>query len=98
MPEKAISEVQATTSQVSLGGALPQVKVKLAYKLLGVSSRVSRVLVSLDRVVDTDPLIFTFWPEVLEQESSQPPDSSLDALRERVKTLSSEKAALHEKI
>jgi len=36
---------------------------------------------------------------VLEQGSSQPPDSlKLDALRERVKTLSSEKAALHEKI
>ena len=40
VPEKAVSEVQPTTSQVSSGGALPQVKVKLAYKLLGVSSRV----------------------------------------------------------
>ena len=40
VPEKAISEVRATTSQVSLGSVLPQEKVKLAYKLLGVSSRV----------------------------------------------------------
>ena len=35
VPEKAISEVRATTSQVSSGSALPQEKVKLAYKLLG---------------------------------------------------------------
>ena len=40
VPEKAISEVRATTSQVSSGSVLPQEKVKLAYKLLGVSSRV----------------------------------------------------------
>jgi len=44
-------------------------------------------------------LFFTFWQEVLEQGSSQAPDNSeLNALRERVKTLSSKKAALHEKI
>ena len=60
MPEKAISEVQATTSQVSSGSVLPQEKVKLAYKLLGVSSRVLRVLVFLDRIIYTDPLVFTF--------------------------------------
>ena len=58
VPEKAISEVRTTTSQVSSGSALPQEKVKLAYKLLGVSSRVSRVLVFLDRVVYTDLFIF----------------------------------------
>ena len=91
--------VQTTTSQVSSASVLPQEKVKLAHKLLGVSSRICRVLVFLDRVVYTDLLVFTFWQEVLEQGSSQPPDNSeLDALRERVKTLSSEKAALHEKI
>ena len=45
VPEKAVSEVQATTSQVSSGGALPQVKVKLAYKLLEVSSLICRVLI-----------------------------------------------------
>jgi len=44
-------------------------------------------------------LFFISWQEVLEQGSSQPPDNSeLDALRERVKALSSEKVALQEKI
>ena len=60
VPQKAISVVQATTYQVSSGSAMPQEKLKLAFKLLGVSSRVSRVLVFLDRVVYTDPLVFTF--------------------------------------
>ncbi|XP_039803732.1 HIV Tat-specific factor 1 homolog [Panicum virgatum] len=35
VPQKVVSEVQATTSQVSSGSAMPQEKVKLAYKLLG---------------------------------------------------------------
>jgi len=43
-PEKAISVVQASTSQVSSGCVLPQEKLKLAFKLLGVSSRIFRVL------------------------------------------------------
>ena len=60
VPQKAVSEVRATTSQVSSGSALPQEKVKLAYKLFGVSSRIYRVLVFLDRVVYTDPLILYF--------------------------------------
>ena len=59
VPQKTISVVQATTSQV-LSGVVPQEKLKIAFKLLGVSSRVSRVLISLDRVVGTDPLVFTF--------------------------------------
>ena len=42
--KKAISEVRASTSQVSLGSVVPQEKLKLAFKLLGVSSRISRVL------------------------------------------------------
>ena len=58
--EKAISELRATTSHVSSGSVQPQEKVKLAYKLLGVSSRVLRVLVFLDRIIYTDPLVFTF--------------------------------------
>ena len=58
--EKAISEVQATTSQVSSGSVLPQEKVKLAYKLLGVSSRVLRVLVFLDRVMYADPFVLYY--------------------------------------
>ena len=60
MPEKAVSEVRATTSQVSSGSAPPQEKVKSAYKLLRVSSRIYRVLIFLDLVVYTDPLVFTF--------------------------------------
>jgi len=43
-PEKAISVVQVSTSQVSSGCVLPQEKLKLAFKLLGVSSRIFRVL------------------------------------------------------
>ena len=43
-PKKAISVVQASTSQVSSGSVLPQEKLKLAFKLLGVSSRIIRVL------------------------------------------------------
>ena len=57
VPQKAISVVQATTSQVLSGSAVPQEKLKLAFKLLGVSSRVSRVLVFLNRVVYTDSLV-----------------------------------------
>ena len=40
-----------------------------------------------------------FWQEVLEQEGSIPQDDTeLNALKERVKTLSSEKVALQEKL
>ena len=39
VPEKAISEVRASASQVSSGSVMPQEKLKLAFKLLGVSSR-----------------------------------------------------------
>ena len=42
--EKAIFEVRASTSQIPSGSVLPQEKLKLAFKLLGVSSRISRVL------------------------------------------------------
>jgi hypothetical protein len=45
VPQKAVSVVQATTFQVSLGSALPQEKVKLSYRLLGVSSRITRVII-----------------------------------------------------
>ena len=44
VPKKAISEVRASASQVSSGTVVPQEKLKLAFKLLGVSSRISRVL------------------------------------------------------
>ena len=47
----------------------------------------------------TDLFVLLFWQEVLGQEGSQAQDDSeLNDLRERVKTHSSEKAALHEKI
>ena len=52
VPQKAVSKVRATTSQVSARSALPQEKVKLAYKLLGVSSRITSSTLS-DRVVCT---------------------------------------------
>jgi hypothetical protein len=41
----AVSVVQATSSLASSGSALPQEKIKLAHKLLTVSSRITRVLV-----------------------------------------------------
>ena len=59
VPQKVVSVVQTTTSQV-LSGAVPQEKLKLAFKLLEVSSRVSRVLVFLNRVVYTDSLVLYF--------------------------------------
>jgi len=61
VPKRAISMVQVTTSQVLSGSVVPQEKLKLAFKLLGVNSRVSRVLVSLDRVVATDPFVLYFF-------------------------------------
>ena len=44
VPEKAISVVQASASQISSGSVLPQEKLKLAFKLLGINSRIFRVL------------------------------------------------------
>ena len=41
VPEKAISEVRASTSS---GSVLPQEKLKLAFNLMRVSSRILRVL------------------------------------------------------
>ena len=53
--------VHASTSLVSSGSVLPQEKLKLAHKLLSVSSRITRVLVLLlDQVIDTDLCIFIF--------------------------------------
>ena len=90
--EKAISNVRASTSS---GSILPQEKVELAFKLLGVSSRTLQIL-SMDRVVY---LSFVFLQEALGQEGGQAQDNTeLNALRERVKTLSSEKAALQGKL
>ena len=60
VPKKAISVMQATTSQVSSGSVVPQEKLKLAFKLLGVSSRVSRVLVFLDQVMYADPFVLYY--------------------------------------
>ena len=41
---KAVSVVEATTSQVSSESTPPQEKLKLAYKLFGVSSRILEYL------------------------------------------------------
>jgi len=53
--------VEASTSLISPGSTLPQEeKLKLAHKLLTVSSRIIRVLAYfLDRIVDTDLFVFT---------------------------------------
>ena len=39
-PKRASSEVRVSTSQVSSGSVVPHEKLKLAFKLLGVSSRI----------------------------------------------------------
>ena len=44
VPKKAISEVQASASQISSGSVLPREKVELAFKLLEVSSRMLLIL------------------------------------------------------
>ena len=44
VPKKAVSEVRASASQVSSGSVVPQEKLKLAFKLLGVSNLIFRVL------------------------------------------------------
>ena len=43
-PKRASSEVRASASQISSGSVVPQEKLKLAFKLLEVSSRIFRVL------------------------------------------------------
>ena len=53
----------------------------------------------MNRVVCTDLLFLLSWQEVLGQESSPAQDGSeLNALKEGVKMLSYEKAALQEKL
>ena len=59
MPKRAVSEVRASTSQVSSGSVLPQEKLKLAFNLMKISSRILGVLEYIDRVVHTD-LLFLF--------------------------------------
>ena len=61
VPKRAISEVQASTSQIPSESILPQEKLKLAYKLMGVSSRMCRVL----KYKSTSVLIFLFVQEAL---------------------------------
>jgi len=57
VPEKATSEVRASTSS---GSVLPQEKLKLAFNPMKVSSRILRVFEYIDRVIYIDPLIFYF--------------------------------------
>ena len=44
VPKRAVTEVVASASQVTLGSNLPRENVELAVKLLEVSSRILRVL------------------------------------------------------
>ena len=69
--QKVVSVVQATDAQVTLGSVLPQEKLKLAYRLLGVSSRITRVLIFI-RLSSMYLIFLIFWQEVLDQGSSQP--------------------------
>ena len=67
VPEKAISEVRASTSQVSSGIDLLREKVELAFKLLEVSSRICRVL----KYRSSSVLIFILLQEVLGRQGGQ---------------------------
>ena len=94
--EKTISEVRVSTSQVSSGSVLQREKLELAFKLLRVSSRTLRILEYRSSSI---LILFIFagstgaggWPSPgrYRAECSE---------RERVKTLSSEKAALQGKL
>ena len=87
--------MRTSTSQVTSGSDLSREKVELAFKLLEVSSRILRIL--SDR--SSSILIFLFLREALGQEGGQAQDDTeLNALRERVETFSSEKAALQGKL
>ena len=90
-----MSEVRASTSQVSSGSVLSREKVELAFKLLEVSSRMLRIL----QCRSSSILIILLLQEALRREGVQAQDDTeLNALRERVKTLSSEKTALQGKL
>ena len=66
-----------------------------AFKLLEVSSRIPRALFSRSSGI----LIFLFLQEALGRKGGQSQDvTELNALKERVKTLSSEKTALEGKL
>ena len=83
--------MRTSTSQVTSGSDLSREKVELAFKLLEVSSRVIQVLYNRSSSI----LIFLFLQEALEREGGRSQDETeLNALKERVKTLSSEKTAL----
>ena len=93
MPKKVV--VVASTSQVTSGSALPREKVEHAFKLLEVGSRIPRVLFSRSSGI----LIFLFLQEALGRKGGQSQDETeLNALKERVKTLLSEKTALEGKL
>ena len=95
MPKRVVAEVRASTSPVTSGSNLLREKVELAFKLLEVSSRLFRVLYHRSSSI----LIFLFLQEALGREGDQSrDDTELNALKERVKTLSSEKAALEGKL
>ena len=78
-----------------MGSDLSREKAELAFKLLEVSSRVIQVLYNRSSSI----LIFLFLQEALGREGGRSQDETeLNALKERVKTLSSEKTALEGKL
>ena len=78
-----------------MGSDLSREKAELAFKLLEVSSRVIQVLYNRSSSI----LIFLFLQEALGWEGGRSQDETeLNALKERVKTLSSEKTALEGKL
>ena len=95
MPKRVVAEVRASTSPITSGSNLLREKVELAFKLLEVSGRITRVLYHRSSSI----LICFLLQEVLGREGGRSQDEiELNALKERVKTLSSEKSALEGKL
>ena len=92
VPEKAISEVRASTSS---GSVLPQEKLKLAFNLMRVSNQTLRIL---EYRLSSLPILLFFAGSIGQGGGQAQDDTKLNALKERVKTLSSEKAALQGKL
>ena len=85
----------ASTSQVTLESDLSREKVEHAFKLLEVSSRMLRVLLQqIEQYTD----LFVLQEGLGRKGVQTPNETELNALKERVKTLSSEKTALEGKL
>ena len=92
VPEKAVSVARASTSS---GSVFPQEKLKLAFNLMRVSNQTLRIL---EYRLSSLPILLFFAGSIGQGGGQAQDDKELNALREQVKMLSSEKAALQGKL